>query len=304
MSGAVAIACRGLTLGYDRHPAVHHLDGVIPAGELLAVVGPNGAGKSTLLKGLAGEIACLDGRIEGAGRGHVAYLPQADEVDRSFPLSVFDLAAMGLWSRLGPWRSLRPHRKAVLAALAAVGLDGFEGRLVGSLSGGQFQRALFARLILQDAPVILLDEPFRGIDSRTMADLVALILRWHGEGRTVVAALHDLAQVRAHFPTTLLLAREPVAWGPTAEVLAPRHLARATTLSEAWDEDAAICARDHAPPSEDGGEHRHGHDHADGHAHHHAHHHGLGHHHGHDPGAPSHSHAEPGVAPAARRSAS
>lgn len=269
------IAFRGLTLGYDRHPAVHHLDGVIPQGDLLALVGPNGAGKSTLLKGLAGEIACLDGRIERAGtRDAIAYLPQGDEIDRSFPLSVLDLAGMGLWSRLGPWRSLKGHRGAILAALATVGLTGFEDRPIGTLSGGQFQRALFARLILQDAPVILLDEPFRGIDARTTADLVRLILSWHAQGRTVVAALHDLAQVRAYFPTTLLLAREPVAWGPTAEVLVPDILARATRLSEAWDEDAAICGRDHA-----------GHAHAEPlpaapHAHEHAHAHG--HHHGHD----------------------
>ncbi|WP_430912800.1 metal ABC transporter ATP-binding protein [Methylobacterium sp. sgz302541] len=280
-----AIAFRGLTLGYDRHPAVHHLDGVIPPGDLVAVVGPNGAGKSTLLKGIAGEIACLDGRIErGGGRAAVAYLPQGDEIDRSFPVSVLDLAGMGLWSRLGPWRSLKPHRGGILAALAAVGLNGFEDRPIGTLSGGQFQRALFARLIVQDAPVVLLDEPFRGIDSRTTADLVRLILDWHAQGRTIVAALHDFAQVRAHFPTTLLLAREPVAWGRTEEVLAPANLARATRLSEAWDEDAAICGRDHA-----------GHAHAqDTHVEQEAaepHAHGHDHHHGHAPHDHGHDHA-------------
>ncbi|WP_132253575.1 metal ABC transporter ATP-binding protein [Methylobacterium segetis] len=261
-----AIAFDGLTLGYDRHPAVHHLDGAIPRGDLLALVGPNGAGKSTLLKGIAGEIGSLDGRIE-RDRGAIAYLPQADEIDRSFPLSVLDLAYMGLWRRLGPWASLRRHRGEALAALAAVGLDGFEARAIGTLSGGQFQRALFARLILQDAAIILLDEPFTGIDARTTDDLVGLIRLWHGQGRTIVAALHDLAQVRAHFPTTLLLAREPVAWGPTAAVLTPAHLARATRLSEAWDENAAICARGHI--------HEHAHEHAheplhEPHDHHHA----------------------------------
>lgn len=229
----------GLTLGYDRRPAVHHLDGTVRPGDLLALVGPNGAGKSTLLKGIAGEVPCLDGRIERAGP--IAYMPQLDEIDRSFPVSVMDLAGMGLWRSLGAWRSLGRRRDAIRAALDAVGLAGFEARTIGTLSGGQFRRALFARLILQDCPVVLLDEPFTGIDARTVEDLLALIAGWHGQGRTIVAALHDLAQVRAHFPATLLLAREPVAWGATARVLTPENLSRARGLCEAWDDDAVVC---------------------------------------------------------------
>ncbi|TXN26921.1 ABC transporter ATP-binding protein [Methylobacterium sp. WL19] len=273
-----AIALRGLTLGYDRHPAVHHLDGTIPAGALMALVGPNGAGKSTLLKGIIGEIRCLDGRIDRpGGTDSIAYLPQAGEIDRSFPLSVLDLVAMGRWRRLGFWRSALPDRRTLVSALSAVGLLGFEDRLIGTLSGGQFQRALFARLIVQDARIILLDEPFTGIDGRTTADLIGLIRGWHAEGRTIVAALHDLHQVKAHFPTTLLLAREPVAWGDTQTVLTRENLARAQALSEAWDEDAAICGRGdghhHAPPPSDG-EHRHDHWHDHSHGHDHRHDHG------------------------------
>ncbi len=272
-----SIRFHGLTLGYDRHPAVHHLDGTVAAGDLLAVVGPNGAGKSTLLKGIVGEIRPLDGTVEAGPRsGAVAYLPQAAEIDRSFPLSVLDLVAMGLWRPLGGWRSLTRQRPRLIAALAAVGLTGFEDRPIGTLSGGQFQRALFARLILQDARIILLDEPFTGIDERTTADLLALIRGWHREGRTVLAALHDLGQVRAHFPSTLVLARRPIAWGPTAEVLTPSVLTRALRLSEAWDEAAAICrheapgegAHDHGPLPHD----HHGHGHEDGHGHRPAHH--------------------------------
>ena len=262
-----AIALRGLTLGYDRHPAVHHLDGTIPRGALLALVGPNGAGKSTLLKGIVGEIPCLEGRIERPGvepgdlADSIAYLPQAAEIDRGFPLSVLDLVAMGLWRRLGPWRSARAYRPLLLDALAKVGLGGFENRLIGTLSGGQFQRALFARLIVQDARVLLLDEPFTGIDGRTTADLLALIHAWHGQGRTIVAALHDMAQVRRHFPHTLLIAREPVAWGPTERVLTAQNLARAQSLSEAWDEDAAVCGG-HAPVDAAQARHHPHHDHA------------------------------------------
>jgi len=270
VSAPAPIRLHGLTLGYDRHPAVHHLDGTIRAGDLLALAGPNGAGKSTLLKGLTGEIPVLDGRIERPD--DIAYLPQADAIDRSFPVSVMDLAAMGLWRRLGPWRSLRRAAPALRDALEVVGLSGFEARPIGTLSGGQFRRALFARLILQDCRTILLDEPFTGIDARTTDDLLALVRRWHGEGRTVVAALHDFAQIRTHFPTTLLLAREPVAWGPTAWVMTADNLARARSLSEAWDEDAAICdGTRHAAPPREARAHAHAHDHGQDHGQAHGH---------------------------------
>jgi zinc/manganese transport system ATP-binding protein len=152
--------------------------------------------------------------------------------------------ASGLWRRIGITRGVEQEdERAIAGAMAAVGLAGFERRPIGSLSGGQFQRALFGRLMLQDAELILLDEPFTAIDARTVADLTDLILRWHREGRTVVAALHDFDQVRAHFPETLLVAREAVAWGPTREVLTAENLSHARLLCEAWDEAADLCAR-------------------------------------------------------------
>ncbi len=233
-----------LTLGYDRHPAVHHLSGEIATGALVAVVGPNGAGKSTLLKGLAGELRPIGGHIDMAALppGGLAYMPQRGELDHSFPVSVFDMVAMGMWREIGAFGRLdRARRERVRQALAAVGLTGFEARPIGSLSGGQLQRARFARLMLQDAPLILLDEPFAAIDSRTVEDLIRLILGWHGEGRTILTVVHDLDQVRRHFPTSLLLSRTPVAFGPTEQVLTPVLLARARRLSEAFDEDAPEC---------------------------------------------------------------
>jgi zinc/manganese transport system ATP-binding protein len=242
-----AISFDNLTLGYDRHPAVHHITGEVARGELLAVVGPNGAGKSTLLKGIAGELKPLGGGIDldGLSKRDIAYLPQVIEIDRSFPISVFDCVAMGLWRKIGAWRGLdAADMHAVRHALATVGLSGLAARPVGALSGGQFQRVLFARLLLQDAAVILLDEPFRAVDTKTIADLTALIERWHREGRTVLAALHDIDQVRAHFPRTLLLAREVVAWGRTRDVLTPANLATSRSLTEAFDAHADICARD------------------------------------------------------------
>jgi zinc/manganese transport system ATP-binding protein len=152
---------------------------------------------------------------------------------------------MGLWRKIGACGALDgKHEDEVGRALATVGLQGLSNRLVGALSGGQFQRVLFARLLLQDAAIILLDEPFRAVDSKTVADLTALIERWHKEGRTVLAALHDIEQVRAHFPDTLILAREVVAWGATRNVLTPANLAKSRQLVEAFDEHAGICARD------------------------------------------------------------
>jgi zinc/manganese transport system ATP-binding protein len=193
-----ALEFRNLTLGYDRHPAVHHLHGPIASGALIAVVGPNGAGKSTLFKGIVGMVKPLAGGIDlcGLRARDIAYLPQAAEIDR------------------------------------------FEERPIGTLSGGQMQRALFARLLLQDARVIVLDEPFNAIDTKTVADLCALVQRWHGEKRTVIAALHDLELVKTMFPEALLLAREPVAWGPTKDVLTAENLLKARRMCEAFDENA------------------------------------------------------------------
>ncbi|MBN8964949.1 MAG: ABC transporter ATP-binding protein [Rhizobiales bacterium] len=235
---------RDLTLGYDRHPAVHHLNGAVRSGSLTAVVGPNGAGKSTLFKGVIGALKPLAGHIEhdGIRPRDIAYLPQVADIDRTFPIGVYDMVAMGLWRGKGLFGGIgHKDRGRVETALAAVGLTGFEPRPIGTLSGGQMQRMLFARLLLQDARVIVLDEPFNAIDAKTSADLLDLVRRWHAEQRTVLAALHDLELVKAHFPETLLLAREPVAWGATADVLTPENLLKARRMCEAFDEQAEAC---------------------------------------------------------------
>lgn len=242
-----AIRLHDLTLGYDRHPAVHHLTGEIALGSLTAIVGPNGAGKSTLLKGIAGALAPLGGGLTLSKGKRLAYLPQSADLDRSFPIHVYDLVAMGLWGSAGIFGGIGFGAKAkVEAAIAAVGLIGFERRPIGALSGGQMQRALFARLLLQDADIILLDEPFTAIDARTTADLLSLVQRWHGEARTVVAVLHDIETVRRAFPQTLLLARESVAWGDTAQVLTAENLLKARRMVEAFDSHAPACDRDAA----------------------------------------------------------
>jgi zinc/manganese transport system ATP-binding protein len=229
MADPAAIKFSDLTLGYDRHPAVHHLDGDVESGALLAICGPNGAGKSTLLRGIVGTLA---------------YLPQAADIDKSFPINVFDVVAMGLWRRCGLFGAISGGDvKKIGAAIAAVGLEGFETRVIGTLSGGQLQRMLFARLLIQDAAIILLDEPFTAIDSKTTTDLLSLIARWREEKRTVVAVLHDLELVREYFPQTLLLAREKIAWGRTDAVLTSENLLQARSMIEAFDRQAPACAR-------------------------------------------------------------
>lgn len=244
---ATAFDLDNVTLGYDRHPAVHRLTGRFAIGSLTAVVGPNGAGKSTLLKGLLGLITPLDGRLERGTltQGDIAYLPQQAEIDRSFPISVLETVLLGHWHIIGLFRRItRAHHHQAEEALVAVGLAGFAKRAIASLSAGQFQRVLFARMLLQDCSVILLDEPFATIDPKTTVDLLKVVSRWHGEGRTIIAVLHDLDQVRTYFPDTLLMAREPIAWNATRDALRAEHLFKARQMAEAWDERADVCERE------------------------------------------------------------
>jgi zinc/manganese transport system ATP-binding protein len=243
------IRLENLTLGYDRRPAVHHVHGAIAPGTSLAVCGPNGAGKSTLLKSLAGLLRPLGGHIDYGGLNvrDIAYLPQLFEIDCDFPIRLLDFVATGATVRSGLFGWIGGGEIArIEEALDAVNLTGFEERTLDTLSGGQMQRALFARLIVQDRRVILLDEPFGAIDAATTEDLLALIAQWRAQGRTVVAVLHDLALARHAFPNALLLAREVISWGDAREALSPENLAKAQTMVEAFDREAQECLIDEA----------------------------------------------------------
>lgn len=237
MSIAAEVRCDNVTIAHGRTDAVTRLSGSFERGSLTAITGPNGAGKTTLLRAIMGELPLRAGSIvRDVPLRAVAYLPQASVIDRRFPISVQDAILPGLWHAIGRFRAPNHTQRTQIAdALEAVGLAGVGRRRIDALSAGQFQRVLFARLLLQDAQVILLDEPFAAIDERTTADLLALVRQWHAEGRTIIAVLHDLAQIRQHFPQTLLLAREAVAWGRTALALSPENSARAKTLAGGWD---------------------------------------------------------------------
>lgn len=209
------------SLGYGSAVAVQDVDGQFESGSMTAIIGPNGSGKSTLLKGLLGLSRPLRGSIESRHpRAALGYLAQGSDVEPQFPISVEDYVAVGLWSRIGSLRAVsRALMQQVREAIAAVGLQGHASRLVGELSGGQMQRLRFARLLAQNPPVIMLDEPFSGIDEPTTKALLQLMHVWHARGKTVIAVLHDREMVRAHFPRTLALDGRVVAWDDTGRVL-------------------------------------------------------------------------------------
>jgi zinc/manganese transport system ATP-binding protein len=221
MSGAIRL--EGLAAGYGRDSVLTDIHGSFVLGSATAVIGPNGAGKSTLLKTIAGLLKPQAGRIalDGCQASQIAYLPQRTDLERSFPLSARDLVMLGNWREIGAFTAARRDaNRACDDALARVGLTALRDHSVGSLSYGQLQRALFARLIVQDAAIILLDEPFAAMDVATTGDLLALIAEWQRAGKTLIAALHDLSQVRDYFPNALLIDRRVIAWGPAEEALA------------------------------------------------------------------------------------
>ena len=238
------ITLNNVTIAYAGHPAIHHVSGEFAPGSLTAVLGPNGAGKTSLLKSLAGLKRLTDGAIDFGGmrRNQIGYLPQALEIDRSFPISVRDFVMLGAIGRIGLFRRIDENAaRSAETALAQVGLSGFEKRGLSELSTGQFQRVLFARVMVQDTPVILLDEPFNAVDTRTSDDLAQIIRHWHKLGRTIIIVLHDHELAARLCPSTLIIAREVLAWGPTQSVVTADILGRARAMAEAWDEDAEFC---------------------------------------------------------------
>lgn len=216
------ISLNQLVLGYQGRAVTPPLTGHIEQGSMTAIIGANGTGKSTLLKTLLKLQSPVSGQLSfTAGRApRIAWLPQLAEMERQFPATVYDVVCMGAW----PARSLffgmnRQHRLRIADAIDRVGLSAMSKQPIEMLSGGQFQRMLFARLLVQNAPLVLLDEPFTGVDSQTSDFLMTLISQMHQAGQTVMAVLHDNERVSQHFPQVLLLTQDHFHWGNTAEVL-------------------------------------------------------------------------------------
>jgi len=231
---------RNLALGYPDLTLFRQLSLDLHPGTNLAVLGANGSGKSTFVKLLLGLTDPLAGRLSwpGGRPREIGYLAQMTEFDRRFPMRVRDLAAMGAWRGFGLWSGLnRAGRLKVEAALDEAGVADIADRPLHTLSGGQLQRTLFARVILQDAPVILLDEPFTAVDQTTEAHLLSIIDRWRSEGRAIVLVVHDLSSVLDHCSHALLLGGGLASYGTVDDVVIPRRLVAQKYMSEsqaAW----------------------------------------------------------------------
>ncbi len=217
-----------LVAGYEGAAITPSLSGVIHKGSMTAIVGLNGCGKSTLLKTLAGFIPPVSGVLRWSPtRPTIGWLAQRHALESQFPLTVLDVVSQGAWPRISLLRGLRNDvRRRIQAALARVGLTEMARTPIEALSGGQFQRMLFARVLVQRAPLVMLDEPFTGIDEATTHDLMTVIQEMHQQGQTVLAVLHDNQRVADYFPETLLLAPQNARWGLTHEVLPAFHSAR------------------------------------------------------------------------------
>lgn len=237
------ITVQNITMSYQRHPVVHHMNVDFPCGYTNAIIGPNGAGKSTLLKIMMGMLSPDEGKVVFHHKETVSYLPQQSDIDRSLPITVEDLVATGFLA-IGSLFSKIPEdtMTKVKKSLEIVGLTGFENRTIDNLSNGQFQRALFARIIVQDADVILLDEPFNAVDAKTNLDLCKVITDWRQQGKTVIAVIHDFHVAKEHFDYTLMMACERVAFGKTKDVLTEQNFEKAYSASLHWDDSAEVCS--------------------------------------------------------------
>lgn len=221
-----ALSFHNVLLAYRHQIVLNGVSGHIDAGTLTAIVGANGCGKSTLIKAIAGIVKPASGEIRIATElGHPAYLSQISEIDHSFPVTVSDFVSCGLWSRSGAFNAVNKDMAVrIQLALEAVGMRPHANQLIGELSGGQFQRIRFAQLMLQNARLLLLDEPFTGIDEHTMSDLMRLLHHWHSQGTTILTVLHDMALVRQQFPNIIVLGQhKALSWGETSNCLGAYH---------------------------------------------------------------------------------
>ncbi|MFA4994292.1 MAG: metal ABC transporter ATP-binding protein [Bdellovibrionales bacterium] len=229
------ITLENLSVDYGARHALQNVSGIFHEGSLTAIAGPNGSGKSTLLKTLAGVIRPTSGKVVFTRKGKraVAYLPQVSHMQRDFPISVEEMAMTGFYPIIGESAGVGNKRRLLVSkALHEVGLSGYEKRSIGELSGGEFQRALFARVIVQDAPIILLDEPFTAVDAETTSRLIRLLLKWHNGGRTVICVLHDLLMIKKYFPESMVLQGKCLGIGHTHNLFEQKLLSFDLDMAE------------------------------------------------------------------------
>ena len=226
-----ALAVSGLTVSYGGKPVVFSVDATFPEGSMTAIVGPNGAGKSTLMKAILGIVPRLSGHVDLGGRPYrpgrdrIAFVPQRASVDWDFPARVIDVVTMGLYRDVGLLGRIGALGRARAAeCLARVGMQDFADRQIGQLSGGQQQRVFLARALAENADILMLDEPFAGVDAATERAIVAVLRALKAEGRTVISVHHDLATVGEYFDRVLLMNLRRIAEGPVEEVFTTEAL--------------------------------------------------------------------------------
>ena len=244
-----ALQIRDLTVSYARIPALHHIDFEVRCGQCVGLIGPNGAGKTTLLKTLAGLVERETGTIYFHNREvcgatpDIAYLPQRGQIDWDFPTTVRGLVEMGRYLRLGWWRGYgNKDCEAVDTAIAAMQLDSLQNRQISALSGGQQQRTFLARALAQEAHVLLLDEPFTGLDKPNQDRLKATLRTLREQGKLLLVSHHDLSSVREIFDQVVLLNGELIAAGSTRETFTEENIRRAysTRVFAALDHGVAV----------------------------------------------------------------
>jgi ABC-type Mn2+/Zn2+ transport system ATPase subunit len=270
-AGATAADARltleGVTVAYDGRPALEDITMTVPHGAQVAIVGPNGAGKSTLFKALVGLLPVRAGRVlmhdhaPGGQADPIAYVPQREEIDWGFPVTVQDVVMMGRYGRLGWFR--RPgaaDREVVARCLDELGIAELGKRAIGELSGGQQQRVFLARALAQEPHVLLLDEPFTGVDVGAREALLSLLQRLRGRGITVLVSTHDMETAAQRFELVALLNGRLIAYGPPPEVFTPEHLSEAFGGQALFLDGMVVidqCCPGHVG---DGEEHRHSHE--------------------------------------------
>jgi ABC-type Mn2+/Zn2+ transport system ATPase subunit len=228
------IEIEGLTVSYDRHPVLSNVYLDIDPGRIIGILGPNGAGKSTLFKAILGLVRPDQGDIRVFGRppgeftGRLAYVPQKDEVDWTFPATVRDIVMMGRYPGKSVFSVMtRLDRNVADDAMDKLGIRDLAGRQIGALSGGQQQRVFIARALCQEADLLLLDEPFAGVDIVTEEHIVRLLRDLAAEGKTILVVHHDLSTVADYFGQVLLVNRRVIAFGDTGTTFTPANIARA-----------------------------------------------------------------------------
>ncbi len=266
-SASAYLALEGVNAGYDGRPALTDVTMSVPHGAQVAIVGPNGAGKSTLFKALVGLLPVKSGRILLHGRppggqtDPIAYVPQREEIDWGFPVTVHDVVMMGRYGRLGWLRRPREaDREVVARCLEELGIADLERRAIGELSGGQQQRVFLARALAQEPHVLLLDEPFTGVDVSAREALLTLLARLRERSITVLVSTHDMETAARRFELVALLNKRLIAYGAPPDVFTPDHLTEAFGGQALFLDGMVVidqCCPGHVG---DGEEHRHTHD--------------------------------------------